>query len=268
MRLIISIILTGFFQILHAGVYNDNFYHLITPPDSLPPAPPGQAEELTGPTLACVGDVSQYSIDVPVACTCQWTINGVIQSQTGSPLTVTWTQNGPKTVAVVFMCAGGQTSDPETIVTSVFEVPEVFLGNDTTIMQGQTLILDAGNPGSDYLWSTGETTQTLPVSVTGTYSVIVSNFCGADSDTIDVSFYVGLAEYDNKNNDSFNVVCRNGTISFPDFARKEIKIQLLNLSGNVYYDGPPKELKLNGRGIWLIRFISQDKSCYRKILIF
>ncbi len=91
--------------------------------------------------------------------------------------------------------------------------PEVFLGNDTTIQQGQTLILDAGNPGSDYLWSTGETTQTLPVSVTGTYSVNVSNFCGADADTIEVSVYVGLAEYGDQG-DCFRVVCNEGNDQF------------------------------------------------------
>jgi hypothetical protein len=242
MRLFIFLILTCMIQFLHAGGCHVNIYQIFPPPDSLPPSPPGQAEELNGPTLACVGDVSQYTIDVPVACTCQWTINGVIQSQTGSPLTVTWTQDGPKTIAVVFICAGGQTSDPETIVTSVFEVPEVFLGNDTTIMQGQTLILDAGNPGSDYLWSTGDTTQTLPVNVTGTYSVFVSNSCGTDADTINVSFYVGLNEYVNNNTDCFPVACNDGTLSFPGLPQKDIRIQLVNLSGNVYYEGPPKEL--------------------------
>ena len=240
----------------------NNSQNLFPPPDSLPPPRPARQQQLTGPTSACVGDESQYTIDVPVACTCQWTINGVIQNETGPLLNVTWSQDGPKTVSVVFICGGGQTSDPESMSVIVFETPEqpgpisgdafvceytynsystivdpwdscewtvngvtqpgylpeitysfggegnylfavkaynpcgtsivrtlnvtanssvppvVFLGNDTTIMQGQTLILDAGNPGSNYLWSTGETTQTLPVSVTGTYSVSVSNFCG------------------------------------------------------------------------------------------
>jgi hypothetical protein len=350
--IIIIVLINFFFQFLPVEGISNNSQNLFPPPDSLPPAPPGQAEELTGPALACVGDVSKYSIDVPVACTCQWAVNNVIQPETGSTLTITWAQPGPQTISVVFICAGGQTSDPESLSVSVFETPEqpgpisgdqyvceytyhtystvvdpsdscqwtvngavqpgysssltylfseegiyhfevtaynpcgtsiartlnvtasssvppvVFLGNDTTIMQGQTLILDAGNPGSDYLWSTGATTQTLPINVTGTYSVFVSNSCGTDADTINVSFYVGLNEYVNNNADCFPVACNAGTLSFPGLLQKDIRIQLVNLSGNVYYEGPPKELRLDGHGIWLIRFISPDKSCYRKILIF
>jgi hypothetical protein len=133
-------------------------------------------------------------------------------------------------------------------------------------MQGQTLILDAGNPGSDYLWSTGATTQTLPVSVTGTYSVNVSNFCGADADTIEVSVYVGLAEYSNMD-DCFRVICHEGTISFPDLPQNNIEIQIINLSGMVCYDGPAGEIKISQQGIYIVRFISQENTCYRKIFV-
>jgi hypothetical protein len=350
MRLILIIIVSCFFQFLNAGGITNYSQNFFPPPDSLPPAPPGQAASLTGPMTACVGDVSEYSTDIPVACTCQWTINGAIQSETGSPLSVTWTQDGPETVSVVFICEGGQTSDPQSMTTSVFETPEqpgpisgdeyvceytdhtystvvdswdsckwtvngvvqpgysssmtysfgddgiyhlgviaynpcgtssvrthdvtangsvppvVFLGNDTTINLGQTLILDAGNPGSDYLWSTGATSQTLPVSVTGTYSVNVSNLCGTDSDTINVSFYVGLAESQD-NADCFQVICRDGFMSFPGSPPGGINIQIISLSGFIYYEGPPKEIRVAGSGIYLIRFISPETSCHRKILI-
>jgi len=47
--------------------------------------------------------------------------------------------------------------------------------------------LDAGNPGSTYLWSTGATTQTLLVSTSGTYSVTVTNACGSANDAVNVS---------------------------------------------------------------------------------
>ncbi|MFM9027128.1 MAG: PKD domain-containing protein, partial [Bacteroidota bacterium] len=41
------------------------------------------------------------------------------------------------------------------------------------VCQGYTTTLDAGNPGSDYQWSTGETTQTILVNDSGSYSVTV-----------------------------------------------------------------------------------------------
>ncbi len=50
---------------------------------------------------------------------------------------------------------------------------QINLGNDTTICQNQSLILDAGN-AANYLWSTGATTKTITVTTTGTYSVNIS----------------------------------------------------------------------------------------------
>jgi hypothetical protein len=430
MRLTIIILFSCLLFSLKAGSYDYNSLNLFPSSDSIPP-PPGQAETLSGPTSACVGETSEYTVDVPVACSCQWSVNGVIQSGSTSPFVITWTQPGLKTVSVVFVCAGGQTSDPQSISVTVFETPEqpgpisgdefvcqytyhtystvvapydscewtvngviqpgylpeitysfgaagsylfsviaynpcgtsipqtltvtaqgyapstptpvqgpgescigetdiytttvgpgesckwwidgvlqssttttlevtwygwgnpvievravsdcgtgnpalknvlvlyqpvVFLGNDTTILQGQTLILDAGNPGSDYLWSTGATTRTLPVSVTGTYSVNVSNFCGTDADTIEVSVFVGLNEYSNAN-DCFRVTCHEGIINFPDLSQKDIKIQIINLAGMVCYDGPVGEIKISQRGIYILRFISPETTCYRKIFV-
>ncbi len=57
--------------------------------------------------------------------------------------------------------------------------PVVELGNDTTICAGETLTLDAGNPGSGYIWSgTNAFTQTIEVDEAGTYMVYVTNPAG------------------------------------------------------------------------------------------
>jgi PKD repeat protein len=45
---------------------------------------------------------------------------------------------------------------------------------DTSICTGQYVILNAGNPGSTYSWSTGATTQTISVTQTNTYWVLVN----------------------------------------------------------------------------------------------
>jgi len=61
------------------------------------------------------------------------------------------------------------------VVATVKSVPVVDLGNDTTICTGVTYILNAGNPGSTYEWSTGATTQTIVADEEGTYTVTVTN---------------------------------------------------------------------------------------------
>ena len=54
----------------------------------------------------------------------------------------------------------------------------VDLGPDQTICGDQTITLDAGSGGTTYIWSTGETTQSIDVSTGGVYSVIADDgFC-------------------------------------------------------------------------------------------
>src|SRR5690606_1467677 len=57
-------------------------------------------------------------------------------------------------------------------------------GNDTTICFGDMVKLDAGNPGAQYLWNTGATTQTIYAMSTGVYSVEVTGCGGTVYDEI------------------------------------------------------------------------------------
>jgi hypothetical protein len=65
--------------------------------------------------------------------------------------------------------------------------PLVTLGNDTAICANSSLTLNAQNSGSSYLWSTGDTTQTINVNTAGIYSVLATNLLGTHRDTIVVS---------------------------------------------------------------------------------
>ena len=62
--------------------------------------------------------------------------------------------------------------------------PVVNLGPDiSTCLSSE--ILDAENPGDDYLWSTSATSQTITVSVSDTFDVVVTNsFLCSSTDTI------------------------------------------------------------------------------------
>ncbi|MDX9931363.1 MAG: gliding motility-associated C-terminal domain-containing protein [Bacteroidales bacterium] len=58
---------------------------------------------------------------------------------------------------------------------TVVAVPLVDLGADTTICQGESLVLDAGTSGNGYLWSNMAVSQTITVSTSALYSVTVTN---------------------------------------------------------------------------------------------
>jgi|GEM_PF-988174 len=74
----------------------------------------------------------------------------------------------------------------DSISLTLFPSPSVDLGPDATECGG--LMLDAGNPGDSYLWSTGETTQTIDVTTTGTYGVTVTNSFGCSfTDSVNVT---------------------------------------------------------------------------------
>ena len=71
----------------------------------------------------------------------------------------------------------------DSVIITVNDNPIVDLGNDTTVCSGNSIIVDAGNVGATYDWSTGADTRTIEVEQTGSYSVIVTdnNNCSASS---------------------------------------------------------------------------------------
>ncbi|MEM8907220.1 MAG: hypothetical protein AAGD05_05175, partial [Bacteroidota bacterium] len=77
----------------------------------------------------------------------------------------------------------------DTIAIEYQPLPEVNLGNDTTLCQGSLLVLDAQNTGAQYLWSNQSTSAALPVNTSDSYSVTVTDTLGcSSSDEIVVDF--------------------------------------------------------------------------------
>jgi gliding motility-associated-like protein len=62
----------------------------------------------------------------------------------------------------------------------------VALGPDTIdlCLFSGSYTINALNPGSSYLWSTGETTQSITITTPGTYSVTVNGPCGIGTDQV------------------------------------------------------------------------------------
>lgn len=61
--------------------------------------------------------------------------------------------------------------------------PSVNLPDQFTLCQGDTVILDAGISGVNYLWNDNTQNQQLVIYAPGTYILTVSNACGTDVDS-------------------------------------------------------------------------------------
>ncbi|MBO6516152.1 MAG: hypothetical protein JJ975_06350, partial [Bacteroidia bacterium] len=66
------------------------------------------------------------------------------------------------------------------------EAPQVDLGADLSVTD--SVLLDARNHGSRYVWSTGDTSRIITVKQSQTVWVEVSNACGSDRDSINLKF--------------------------------------------------------------------------------
>jgi len=104
------------------------------------------------------------------------------------------TATGAYTVQVTLITG---CSDVDTVQINVHPNPVVDLGADTTLCEGLTLTLDAGNAGSAYVWSNGATTQAITASASDLYEVTVTNTfgCSASNDVaVSVVVCVGTEE--------------------------------------------------------------------------
>lgn len=64
--------------------------------------------------------------------------------------------------------------------------PAIELGPDTVLCEGDTLRFTANTREFKALWQDGSTDSTYEVTMSGFYQVTVSNFCGADTDSVNV----------------------------------------------------------------------------------
>ncbi len=60
-------------------------------------------------------------------------------------------------------------------------LPVLDLGDNVGICSNEGITLDAGNPGSTYLWSTGSRQQKIQVTNRGVYGVEVTNYFGCEA---------------------------------------------------------------------------------------
>ena len=127
-------------------------------------------------TTICSGKVYHYAFNLPNA-TYLWQ-----DGNTSNQYTIN--QAGQYSLSVT---QAGCTARDAVLITYK-QGPAVFLGNDTSLCVGNTVLLNASYPNGTYLWQDGSILSQYLVSLPGNYNVVVGfNGCTA-SDTITVKY--------------------------------------------------------------------------------
>lgn len=66
--------------------------------------------------------------------------------------------------------------------------PNIDFGNDSTLCEGESILLNAIWSRATYLWSDGFTGPLRTIDASGTYQVTVTNLCGTDQEEINLNF--------------------------------------------------------------------------------
>ncbi|HEY0029888.1 MAG TPA: T9SS type A sorting domain-containing protein [Bacteroidia bacterium] len=217
------------------------------------------------------------------------TVCSCIVLNAGNPgATYTWC--GGETYAMINVCisgtycvtvSNGTCTDSDTINIIVNPPPVVNLGNDTTLTSG-SLVLNAGNTGANFMWSTGATTQTITVTTSGQYYVTVTDTFGCSaSDTINVTITSGIGE---NITDGFSQIAYPNpsstnafTLSFSVTEKTDAEIKVMNVLGEVVYSeklenfsGPYKKvitLKNATSGIYFIDVLNKTGRSTAKLIV-
>ncbi len=76
----------------------------------------------------------------------------------------------------------------DTAVYTFNTMPNLQLGNDTVICEGDSITLSAGVSNYNYLWSNGDTSSSIIVSSSGVYSLVIFDSIGCETtDSIEVT---------------------------------------------------------------------------------
>lgn len=134
---------------------------------------------LRADTSFCMG--GEITIDGGLFDTWTWNVG----LETVQTITIDSTYEYKLTVANQFGCL-----DSDSVLVTVHPLPEVVLRNDTAVCPRDVITLDAKNPGITYLWSTTETSNTIEVTDSALYYVIITDGNGCkDKDTFNLAHH-------------------------------------------------------------------------------
>jgi gliding motility-associated-like protein len=118
----------------------------------------------------CLGQVVELDAGSFPGATYLWCTNSPFQTATFANDVAAWVD-----------VSNGYCHDRDTVLLTFDPVP-IFSLADTTLCAADPLVLYAGNPGSSYLWTTGDSTESITISgVSGTYGLTVTSPAGCQA---------------------------------------------------------------------------------------
>jgi len=136
-----------------------------------------------GPTTFCQGD--SVVLSAPAGFS-EYRWNTLDTTRT-----IVVVASGSYTVTVTAAGGCSEMSPPVDIDVKPSPDPVIQASGPTSVCDGDTVVLDAGEGFSDYLWSDGRTDRQIVVRGSGTYSVTVTNAVGCSRTSLPVTVSVG-----------------------------------------------------------------------------
>lgn len=197
---------------------------------------------------------------------------------------LTVNQTGRYSLRIV---TGNNCHAKDSVFITVKPLPQVELGNDTTIMNHDSIILEAPPGYNFYLWNTGDTLSSVVVKGSelsaGTYqfkvTVTLNNCENSDSIKITIRYYPGI--FENEKNKSIRIL--------PNPAHSEVSVQFTGvppgdfivditslrdecvLKKQIRYDGGKNPVSVAlpevEQGIYFIRITGEKLQFFEKLII-
>jgi gliding motility-associated-like protein len=144
---------------------------------------------------------------------------------------------------------------------------------NVNLCDGQTTVLDAGNPGAVYQWSNGSTAQTISVSNSGSYTVTVSDPAGCSSSFVSnvfvnplpqLSFTANSACLGTQTSVSNNSTISNGSIMTWNWNFGDASFSALQNPNHIYAAAGNYNITLTAQSaMGCVSSVSQPVSVYQ-----
>jgi len=155
-----------------------------------------------GPTTFCQG--GSVMLTSSAAASYLWNTGATTQS-----ITVTATGIYSVTVTDANGCQG--TATPVAVTVNPLPIPLVTASGPTTFCEGGSVVLTS-RPATSYLWNTGETTQSITVLTSGSYTVTVTNSNGCQATSTPVNVTVNPTPTPTINPSGPTTFCQGGSV--------------------------------------------------------
>jgi gliding motility-associated-like protein len=142
-------------------------------------------------TAYCVGETAEIKVDNPNSYIVKWYLNGSELIEFKNQNIISTASAGAYTASLTNDNGCANTSVATNISFNVIPDVTINRSSDKVLCSGEEVTLTAvtNQPGTDFLWSTGETAKTIKINKSGIYSVSFTSTSGCrnESETVEVN---------------------------------------------------------------------------------